>query len=98
MVNKFLLLINERDSKLEEHKRSKGESWSELFNYPEERFWYAKNISPLDQKIVMAANSIISKFNIPCAEAKTISDVYSNQQLIMFINSKDQNKEDILGN
>lgn len=93
MVNQFLLLIEQRDNKLEEHQHSKGESWAELFNYPEERFWYAKNISPLDKKIVSIANSIITKFNIPCSESKTIRDVYSNQQLLMFV--KPKNQEDI---
>lgn len=96
MVNNFLLLINERDKKMAEH--CKDESWIELFNYPEERFWYAKNISPLDEKIIVIANSIIAKFNIPCAEAKTIGDVYSNQQLIMFVNQNNQTQEEVLDN
>ncbi|MBE7074760.1 MAG: hypothetical protein E7376_02130 [Clostridiales bacterium] len=88
-VNDFLNLINERDTKIQEH--CKKESWAELSNYPEERDWYTKNISPLDEKIVLLANSIIAKFSIPCKQAKTISDVYSNSWIMRLKQTKTSN-------
>ena len=88
-VKKFLELVNERDSKLEEH--CKGESWAELCNYPEEREWYAQTISPIDEKIVQIANGIIAKFSIPCKQAKTVADVYANQWLLKLV--KPNNKQ-----
>ena len=95
-VEKFITLINERDTKIAEH--CKDFSWTELCNYPEERDWYTKNIHPIDEKIVDVANSIIAKFSIPCRTAKTIADVYSNQWLTRFIKPKQETqKEDVLG-
>ena len=94
-VKKFLELINERDEKIEKH--CNGESWAELCNYPEERDWYTKNIYPLDENIVKAANGIIAKFSIPCKEVKTVKDVYSNYWLLKFIEkNKTVQNEDTL--
>lgn len=94
-VNKFLLLINERDKLMAEH--CKNTDWTELCNYPDERDWYAINISPIDEKIVNVANSIIAKFSIPCRTAKTIEDVYLNHWLTRLIKPKDEiQEEDIL--
>lgn len=88
-VRKFLELVNERDAKMEEH--CKGVSWAELCNYPDEREWYTNNIFPLDTKIVDAANGIIAKFSIPCKQAKTVAEVYSNQWLLKLV--KPNNKQ-----
>lgn len=72
-------LINKREQLLAEH--CKNQSWAELCNYPEERDWYIKTIWPVDKQVIMAANTVIVKFSIPCKPAKYIHDVYSNKWL-----------------
>ena len=83
----FKKLIEERETKLEE--KANGESWAELFNYPENRFWYTENISPLDDKIVNVANGIIIKFSIPCEKVEDIRDVYNNDWLMRLTEEKE---------
>lgn len=94
-VKTFLGLVDERDAKIEEH--CKEESWAELCNYPEEREWYTKNIYPLDEKIVIVANSIIAKFSMPCKQVKTVADVYSNKWLKKLVQPDDKtnNRDDL---
>lgn len=88
---KFEKLINERDAKMSAHCQEY--SWATLCNYPDEREWYTKNIWPIDQEIIRLANILIVKFSIPCRAVKQISDVYSNQWLMKFIEKKDDQED-----
>ena len=93
-VKKLKQVIDKRDSIMTEH--CKGESWAELCNYPEERFWYTKNVSPLDEKIVDIANAVIVKFSIPCKNVKTVAEVYSNEWIYKLIFEDKEKQEEEL--
>lgn len=77
LVNKFKDLINYRDKVLDDKF---GENRAEMFNYPENRFWYADHVSPIDQEIVAAGNSVLVANNCE-PSLKTIADVFANQNL-----------------
>lgn len=88
--SEFVLLIDERDEKIESHF---GDDMSEMLNYPDEREWYTENIFPLDVKIVNLGNNILQKkLGKSDEEIKTIRDVYNNQTLIDYYNER---KEEI---
>ena len=55
LLNKFRELIDFRDKAIEDKF---GENRHSAFNFPENRFWYADHISPIDREIVDVANKL----------------------------------------
>ena len=78
LIDKFKQLIDFRDRALDSKF---GENRQDAFNYPENRFWYADHISPIDKEIVVAANDVLVAKDISDANLKTIADVFANQTL-----------------
>lgn len=78
LVKKFKDLIDYRDKILD---AKFGENRQEAFNYPENRFWYADHINPIDKEIVAAANNVLVAKDINDKSLKTIADVFANQTL-----------------
>ena len=78
LVNKFKELIEFRDNAIESKF---GKTRHDAFNYPENRFWYADKISPIDKEIIEVANNILTTFDSKISPLKTIGDVYINDTL-----------------
>jgi len=66
-MNKLFMLINRRDEMI---AGKFGDNMLEELNYPENRDWYAKNISPLDWTIVAEATKLTGK------NYKNVGEVY----------------------
>ena len=78
LIDKFKALVDFREKSLE---GKFGKNISEAFNYPENRFWYADHISPIDKEIIDVANDILTEQTNVEIDLKTIADVFANQTL-----------------
>ena len=77
LIDKFVKLINYRDKVLEDKF---GKNRVNAFNFPENRFWYADHVSPIDKEIVEAGNNVLLASEAE-ATLKTIADVFGNKTL-----------------
>ena len=77
LSEKFKNLANFRSNAL---TAKFGENLAEVFNYPENRFWYADHIYPMDLEMVDVGNKILKELNLP-QNLKTIADVFNNKTL-----------------
>lgn len=77
LSEKFKNLANFRSNAL---TAKFGENLAEAFNYPENRFWYADHIYPIDLEMVDVGNKILKELNLP-QNLKTIADVFNNKTL-----------------
>lgn len=78
-------IMAKRDRMINEFCNHNSSSWEELSNLPGVKNWYVENILPLDDEIVLLANVIIESHNLKCERQKTVRDVYSNNELLDFI-------------
>ena len=74
IIERFVKLIDKRDRLVQMHF---GGEMSTMLNFPEEREWYANNISPIDKKLIKLAKIIL-----PNEQFKHIANVYNNEFLI----------------
>lgn len=94
LINKFRELIDFRDKAIEDKF---GKNSNDAFNYPENRFWYADHIAPIDKQIIEVANKLLTAINNVESTLKTIGDVYINEALKNVYLGEDnkQNSEEI---
>lgn len=94
LINKFRELIDFRDKAIEDKF---GENRHSAFNFPENRFWYADHISPIDREIVDVANKLLTAINNVESNLKTIADVFINETLKqVYLNETKQTSEEII--
>lgn len=90
LIKKFKDLIDFRDRTLD---AKFGENRQDAFNYPENRFWYADHITPIDNEIISAANNVLVAKDVKDKTLKTIADVFANQTLKEVYLSESEQKD-----
>ena len=87
----LLEYVEKRDKLFDDY--CKGSSWAEMCHNPEASIWYADNIVPLNKRIVLYANMVMSQYNLPGGVQRTIKDVYNNMPLIDLLNKTKKERE-----
>ena len=90
--SEFVELIDKRDNLIKEHF---GDDMLEMLNKPWERDWYIKHISPIDYKIVTLSKNILRNKLGLNEKVEDVRDVYQNQSLINYYNSKKEKNNDL---